>query len=274
MSFLPEFGNRVEGYDQPVINEREARAAAGLLFAFGFLSFLNSFMLGNFVFTQYFVTFFMVDFAIRMINPNYSPSMLLGRVFVQNQVPEYVGATQKRFAWSIGLILSIFMFYLVVVDPQMNPIKIVICTLCLIFLFAESAFSICIGCKLYNTITKKQAENCPGGICEIREKEPIQTFNTYQKSIVAAATVFTIVSLYLFSVNTPNNSTALKMMPMMLMSDEERMEMHAKKIEQQLEAEFEKDDFDDEDEEESTREMPTQIQNTMKCAAGRCGGGN
>ena len=51
------FGNEVEGYDVKVINEREARAGAGILFIFGFLSFLNSFMLGHFIFAQYFVIF-------------------------------------------------------------------------------------------------------------------------------------------------------------------------------------------------------------------------
>jgi hypothetical protein len=41
------FGEVVEGYKIRVLNEREARASAGILFLFGMLSFLNSFMLGN-----------------------------------------------------------------------------------------------------------------------------------------------------------------------------------------------------------------------------------
>ncbi|MCK5725775.1 MAG: DUF4395 domain-containing protein [Thiotrichaceae bacterium] len=206
------FGEVVDGYDIRVLNEREARAAAGILFFFGFLSFLNSFMLGNFLMTQFFVGFFMFDFMIRVISPNYSPSLLLGRFFVQNQTPEYVGAQQKKFAWSIGLILSMFMFYLVVLNPQMNPIKIVICVICLTLLISESAFSICIGCKIYHIIKKEKATNCPGGICEIRSKDPIQTFNTAQKTIFLVAVIFIIIGLYLFSVNTPNHSAAINMM--------------------------------------------------------------
>lgn len=206
------FGEVIDGYDVRVLNEREARAAAGILFSFGFLSFLNSFMLGNFVMTQYFVGFFMFDFMIRVISPNYSPSLLLGRFFVQNQIPEYVGATQKRFAWSIGLILSMFMFNLLVISPQMTPVKIVICVVCLILLISESAFSICIGCKIYHLIKKKKATHCPGGVCEIRIKDPIQTFNTTQKIIVLAVILFIIIGLYIFSVNTPSTSWAMQMM--------------------------------------------------------------
>jgi len=216
-----KYGEIVEGYDIGVLNEREARAAAGILFLFGMLSFLNSFMLGSFVFTQYFVGFFMFDFFIRIINPKYSPSLLLGRIFIQNQIPEYVGASQKRFAWSIGFVLSVIMFYLVVIDPQMNPIKIIICVVCLILLMAESAFSICLGCKIYNMINSDKSKHCPGGICEVRTKDPIQTFNLFQKTIVVTATVSIVTGLYLFSVNTPNHSSALKMMEMMSASNKE-----------------------------------------------------
>jgi len=215
------FGNKVEGYDVKVLNEREARAGAGLLFVFGFLSFVNSFMLGHFVFAQYFVGFFMVDFAIRVINPNYSPSLLLGRFFVQNQIPEYVGASQKRFAWSIGLVLSVVMFYLLVLDPQMTPVKIIICVLCLILLISESAFSICLGCNIYNLFNKEKATHCPGGICEVVQKEKIQKFNTFQKLITGILTILTIFGLYSFSVNVENRSSAMSMMSMMMSSSED-----------------------------------------------------
>jgi len=210
------FGHRVDGYDVPVLNEREARAAAGILFMFGMLSFLNSFMLGHFVFTQYFVTFFMVDFFIRVINPNYSPSLLAGRFFIQNQMPEYVGASQKRFAWSIGLFLSVVMFYFVVVEPQMTPLKIVICVVCLALLMSESAFSICLGCKIYNLVQNKRARYCPGDVCEIREKEPIVQFNILQKTLLFGVSIAVMIGLYIFSVSVPNYSSAMEMMPIML----------------------------------------------------------
>lgn len=181
-----EFGETVKGYDVPVLNEREARAGAGILFLFAMISFLNAYLTRDFVFTQIFVTVFMIDFFIRIfINPRFSPSLIFGRVFVQHQKPEYVGATQKRFAWSIGFILSVVMFFIIVIFAWMTPIKIAICVLCLAFLFSESAFGICIGCKAYHWIYKKSPHYCPGEVCEIRTKEEIQKISKTQILILA-----------------------------------------------------------------------------------------
>lgn len=182
------FGETVKGYDVPVINEREARAAAGILFLFGVISFFNAYLEHDFRFTQIFVTVFMVDFAIRvLINPRYAPSLILGRVFVANQTPEYVGAKQKRFAWSIGLMLAIPMFFILVVFEYMTPIKIAICLLCLALLFFEASFGICLGCKVYHLITKEKAQYCPGDVCESPQKEPIQRVSKVQWVILIAA---------------------------------------------------------------------------------------
>ena len=184
------FGEIVKGYSVPVLNEREARAGAGILFAFGMVSFLNAFLTHSFVFTQIFITLFMLDFIIRiLINPNYAPSLILGRIFVQNQTPEYVGATQKRFAWSIGLILSIIMFFLVVVFNVMTPIKIIICIICLILLFSETAFGICLGCVIYHFVYKKNPNYCPANVCEKREKEEIQKISLLQIAIVSLSLI-------------------------------------------------------------------------------------
>lgn len=100
------YGEKVAGYDVRVLNEREARAAAAILFVGAFLGLTNGVMLGTAIFSEFFVSFFAVDFTMRIIQPRYAPSLLLGRFFVRNQIPEYVGATQKRFAWGLGFILA------------------------------------------------------------------------------------------------------------------------------------------------------------------------
>ena len=56
------FGETVAGYSVPVLNEREARAGAGILFVFALLSFLYAYNNMDFRYTQIFVTFFMLDF--------------------------------------------------------------------------------------------------------------------------------------------------------------------------------------------------------------------
>ena len=95
MNKIIGFGETVPGYDVPVLNEREVRAAAGILFFFALVSFLNSWLMGNFRLTQIFVIAFLIDFTIRIfINPRFSPSMILGRLAVRKQAPEWAGAPQ------------------------------------------------------------------------------------------------------------------------------------------------------------------------------------
>ncbi len=200
------FGETVKGYDIPVLNEREARAGAGLLFMFAMISFLNSYLLHDFTFTKIFVTIFMVDFFIRIfINPKYAPSLILGRIFIQNQTPEYVGAPQKRFAWGIGFFLSVVMFFMIVIFEIMTPIKIAICLLCLALLFSETAFSICPGCMVYHWVYKKNPHYCPGDVCEIKQKEEIQKISKLQLAIISIFLVivigFTTINLDQVTVN-------------------------------------------------------------------------
>jgi len=101
------------------------------------------------------------------VNPRFAPSLILGRWMVRKQQPEYVGAPQKRFAWAIGFVLALAMLYLVVLNNVVGPINLIICATCLLLLFFETAFGICIGCKLYNLFNRENAQLCPGGVCEV-----------------------------------------------------------------------------------------------------------
>jgi hypothetical protein len=174
MNKLFAFGERIDGYEIPVLNEREVRASAGILFFLAIVSFMHAWLLGDFRFTRIFVIAFLLDFTIRVfINPKFAPSLILGRFIVRGQVPEYVGAIQKRFAWAIGWILAFCMLFLVIVNRVVGPINLIICLTCLLLLFFEAAFGICIGCKVYNLIFRRQPQLCPGGSCEVRETLPI-----------------------------------------------------------------------------------------------------
>ena len=236
------YGEKVDGYDVRVVNEREARAGAGLLFAFGMIALFNSVALGHVIFTKYFITFFTLDFLIRVINPSYSPSLLIGRFFVRNQTPEYVGAAQKRFAWGVGLLLAIPMFYTLVVVFTPTPIKVFICVLCLLLLISESAFSICAGCAIYNLIYKEKATNCPGGACEIRRKDKIQTFNPAQKVIAIAFSILIVYGVYSFLTKVESKTFFAKKLSVMMMSEAELNALEEKKYQQELD-DFDKEDF-------------------------------
>ncbi len=172
---MKNFGEKVEGYDVPVLNEREIRAAAGILFLATFLSLMFIIFKGNFVPIKYIITIFLTDFLIRVfISPRYAPTLILARLIVSKQTPEYVGAPQKKFAWIIGVVLSATMFVFFIIVNAYSMITGIICLICLIFLFFESVFGICLGCKFYPLFFKKKVQYCPGDVCEVKKKHDIQ----------------------------------------------------------------------------------------------------
>jgi len=200
MSKLFKFGEDVDGYEIPVLNEREIRAAAGIFFVWAFLAVLTAIMKGSFVMLKYFILAFLVDFIVRvLINPKFAPSLIIGRLIVRRQTPEYVGAAQKKFAWVIGLALVLIMLVLVVVVNSYSPITGIICLICLIFLLFESAFGICLGCLFYGWFYGKKARYCPGEVCEVKDRHEIQKTTWGQLFIVLAFIAFIMVSVYLFN---------------------------------------------------------------------------
>jgi hypothetical protein len=200
MSKVIKFGEEVEGYNIPVLNEREIRAAAGLLFLLMFISIMVVIMKGDFLMLKYAVTIFLVDILIRVfVNPKFAPTLIIGRLIVRNQVPEYVGAAQKKFAWIIGVVLAATMFVLLVVANTYSPITGLICLICLLFLFFESAFGICIGCKFYNLFYKEKAQYCPGEVCDVKSRQAIQKTSIVQILIVFAFIAYIFLTVFLFN---------------------------------------------------------------------------
>jgi hypothetical protein len=194
------FGETVDGYSIPVLNEREIRAAAGMMFLATFTSWLCILFDDNFVPIKYVITLFVTDFLIRVfINPKFSPTLIMGRLIVGNQTPEYVGAAQKKFAWIIGLVLSATMFYFFIIINTYHPIASIICLTCLVFLFFESAFGICLGCKFYPLFFKDKVQYCPGEVCDVKQKRDIQKSSLSQILILLAFIVFIFLIVYLFN---------------------------------------------------------------------------
>jgi hypothetical protein len=132
------------------------------------------------------------------ISPKYSPSLIIGRLIVGNQTPEYVGAAPKKFAWTIGLVLASTIFLLLVVMNSTSIITGIICQICLIFLFFEAVFGICLGCKFYPLFHKEKTQYCPGDVCEVKAKQEIQKTSLLQKGVVIGFFIFVITITILF----------------------------------------------------------------------------
>lgn len=200
MNKIIKFGESVNGYNIPVLNEREIRAAAGLLFLMMFIAILIVIFEGDFLMLKYAVVIFLVDILIRVfINPRFAPALIIGRLIVRNQVPEYVGARQKKFAWKIGIALAAIMFVLINIMNTFSPITGLICFICLIFLFFESAFGICLGCKFYPLFFKHKVEYCPGEVCNVNDRQDIQKTSWTQILIVVGFFIFISLTVFLFN---------------------------------------------------------------------------
>ena len=176
------FGDYREGTAYKVLDERQIRASSGIMLLLGFIAFVNGFVVQNYIVIPYISGFLLLNFVIGiLINPKFSPTMFVGYFFVRKQSKLPIGAVQKRFAWSLGLILSALIFGLslkLLTDVSYFEPVCLLCIICLILLFFETALGICIGCKLYFlTIRLKlikvpvETPNCMGDACEIENRK-------------------------------------------------------------------------------------------------------
>jgi len=171
-------GLEIEGSPAPypVLNERAIRAGAGIMLMLGTSAFGLAFLDQNYDWLKIVVVIFFIDFFTKVvIGTKFSPISNIAQLIVSKQRPEYVGAVQKRFAWTIGLMMSTLMIVLLYVLKVNGPINLSVCLICLTFMWFETSFGICVGCKIYYGliqigVLKKPAipPACPGGACPIK----------------------------------------------------------------------------------------------------------
>ncbi len=186
-------GLTIDGVPAPygVVNEREVRAAAGIMFALGFFTLLSVYFERNITLAFWVVLTYWVDFLLKVgLGPEWSIYGRIGALLVRNQRPEYVGAVQKRFAWSIGLVMSSVVLFLIGKQLYFVAactsttltggtsscfVPMVLCAVCLVFMWLETALGFCVGCTIYTWLVRKgfiqptqYAPACPGGVCKVK----------------------------------------------------------------------------------------------------------
>ena len=175
---IVNFGENVAGIGYKVLNEREVRASAGVMFLLGLYAMVGGILFKNYAPIPYISGFMMLSFLISVfINPKYAPSNIIARFIVRKQEPIYIGAVQKRFAWSLGLTLSSVVFVMSILlqnDPSIFGSVCMLCLVCMLLMFLETAFGVCVGCQIYFLALRlklmKQPEirpNCMGNSCGI-----------------------------------------------------------------------------------------------------------
>ncbi len=182
---LFQFGKTITGLKingtpapYPVLNENAVRAGAGIMLAIGLFGFANGYFSQNFIPLKIISIFFFLDFFTKtFIGTRFSIVGHIGQFIVKKQKPEYVGAIQKRFSWGIGLIMSSLMIFLLFIFEPNGLIILSVCSICLLIIWFESCFGICLGCKIYYGLIKKGLIKepavrpaCPGGVCSIGNK--------------------------------------------------------------------------------------------------------
>jgi len=76
--------------------------------------------------------------------------------------------------------------YLIVLNNMIGPINLIVCATCLTLMFFESAFGICLACKIYNAFARQQAQHCPGGVCDVLTPHESQKVGAGGTAIVVA----------------------------------------------------------------------------------------
>ena len=165
------FGVLTREHGHPVFNERSVRAAAGLLFVFGFAGWMPAALTGDFSLLRAFGAFFMFEMFVRLFaGHRFSPTLRISDYFVRNQRPEWVDANPKQTAWAIGFGLVLIACFMMGWLGMRHEIVLGLCALCMSFLFAEAAVGFCAGCWLHMRFAKEKPQLCSGGVCSVENE--------------------------------------------------------------------------------------------------------
>ena len=110
----------------------------------------------------------------------YSPVGVVARALTHGRPPEWVSAKPKRFAWTIGLAMSLSMT-VVINSGVRGLLPRTVCLVCLTLMWLESVLGLCIGCEIARLLMRRGwmrdgpgFEICAGGRCNCRGGADVQ----------------------------------------------------------------------------------------------------
>lgn len=175
------YGQQIEGSTDDgveirsgVFNEHEVRAAAGLTMAVGAVAFVYANFEKQFLPIRVVAAFFLVEFLIRVaVGLRYSPMGVVARPLVRRMEPQWVSAKPKRFAWTMGVVMSLAMT--VVTNAGITgALPRTICLICLVLMWMESVLGVCVGCEVHGALVRRGwatrdegFEICAHGACSV-----------------------------------------------------------------------------------------------------------
>jgi len=174
----PGYGERVEALPDGspllagVFDERQVRAAAGITMVLGAVAFVYAYFAKLYLPIRSVTMFFFVDFTLRVVfGLGQSPVGRLARLLTAGMPREWVSARPKRFAWTLGLIMSLAMTVITNVRIT-GRLPMSICLLCLSLMWLEAVLGVCLGCQVHRLLVRRgwarpdpQVEVCSDGAC-------------------------------------------------------------------------------------------------------------
>ncbi len=157
-----------------VCDDNQVRAAAGLTMAAGAVAFAYAYFDKLYVPLQVVAACLFVEFALRLtVGIRFSPAGVIAGVLTRAYPPEWVSAKPKRFAWTLGLVLSGAMTAITNSGIR-GALPRTICLLCLTLMWLESVLGLCVGCEIHAALVRsgwadKDAdyETCAHGVCDV-----------------------------------------------------------------------------------------------------------
>jgi hypothetical protein len=158
----------------PVVNERAVRATAGIVMVLAAVAIAIAYFDKNYTPVRVISVIVAVDYLLRQVAglTPLSPIGTLGTLLVNNQAPEWVGATQKRFSWAMAFGMALLIAILT--NAGVHGLGVQLIGLALItLLWLESVVGFCVGCFIYSRLIKaglihpEDAPACGGNSCEI-----------------------------------------------------------------------------------------------------------
>ena len=158
----------------PTVDEQEVRAAAGLTMVIGAAAFVFAYFEREFLPLQIVTALFSVEFLVRVtLGLRYSPIGIVARAITLDRPPEWVSARPKRFAWTLGLAMSLSMTVVINTGVR-GALPVTVCLVCLTLMWLESVLGLCVGCEIARVLMRRGwmrddagLEICAGGRCDI-----------------------------------------------------------------------------------------------------------
>jgi len=179
------FGQRISGLTADgkelhaaVFNENEVRAAAGLTMVTGAVAFSYAYFDKDYTPLRIVAAFFFLEFFVRITaGLRWSPVGVVAYLMTRWRAADWVSAKPKRFAWTLGLVLTGAMTVITNI-PIHGYLPRTICLICLALMWLESVLGFCLGCEIHAYLvrrgwtTKDPAfEVCAGGVCEVPQPQ-------------------------------------------------------------------------------------------------------